>query len=130
MAWLLNLDAELFRLINLGLVNPLFDAVMPYQLNIDVAGTEGTLRDNRIWSRRLMPGQTTWTTMGTPTPDSGDVQHHPFDAEFKHLVDSIREGRPSHCTIADAYHTHEICLAIDRSLALGGQPVRLPLEGD
>jgi hypothetical protein len=30
--------------------------------------------------------------------------------------------------VADAYRTHEVCLAIDRSVELGGTPVRLPLE--
>jgi hypothetical protein len=30
--------------------------------------------------------------------------------------------------VADAFHTHELCLAIDRSIATGRQPVRLPLE--
>ena len=60
------------------------------------------------------------------TPDSGDVHHHPFDAEMNHLVDCIREDRESHCSVADAYHTHEVCLAIDRSLANGGRPVKLP----
>jgi hypothetical protein len=45
-----------------------------------------------------------------------------------HLVDCIRAGRESHCNIADAFRTHEVCLAIDRSVALGGRPVQLPLE--
>jgi len=30
--------------------------------------------------------------------------------------------------VADAYKTHEVCLAIDRSIELGGKPVPLPLE--
>jgi len=114
----------------IGKTSALFDAVMPYQLNIDLAGTEGALRDNRLWSKKLLPGQTGWTTMSTVMPDSGDVHHHPFDAQFSHFVACIRDGRESHCSIADAYKTHEICLAIDRSIAAGGQPVRLPLEGD
>jgi len=44
------------------------------------------------------------------------------------FVDCIREGRESHCNIADAYRTHEVCMAIDRSIAEGGRPVKLPLE--
>ena len=111
----------------IGKTSALFDADMPYSFNIDLAGTEGTLRDNRIWSKKLFPGQTGWTTMKTILPDSGAVDHHPFDAEINHLVDCIREERESHCNIADAYRTHEVCLAIDRSIAEGGQPVRLPL---
>ncbi len=106
----------------------LFDCEMPYQFNIDLAGTEGTIRDNRLWSKRLLPGQTGWTTVPTILPDSGDVYHHPFDAEIHHLVDCIREDRESHCNIADAFRSHELCLAVDRSIESGGRPVRLPLE--
>jgi predicted dehydrogenase len=66
--------------------------------------------------------------MQTILPDSGAVAHHPFNAEINHLVDCIFEDRESHCNVADAYHTHEVCMAIDRSLAEGGRIVRLPLE--
>ncbi len=106
----------------------LFDAEMPYSFNIDLIGTDGTLRDNLLWSKKMMPGQTGWTEMNTLLPDSGDVNHHPFDAEMDHLVDCILEDRESHCNVADGYHTHELCLAIDRSIATGGRPVALPLE--
>ncbi len=112
----------------IGKTSALFDAEMPYCFNIDLAGTEGTLRDNRIWSRRLFPGQTSWTTMQTILPDSGAVDHHPFDAQMNHLVDCILEGKESHCNVADAYKTHEVCIAIDRSIAQHGRPVKLPLE--
>jgi predicted dehydrogenase len=117
-----------FRSGILGKTAALFDCEMPYTFNIDLAGTEGTLRDNRIWSKRLFPGQTGWAVVPTVLPDSGDVHHHPFDAEINHFVDCIREGRESHCNIADAFRTHELCLAIDRSIEEGGRPVRLPLD--
>jgi len=112
----------------IGKTATLFDCEMPYTFNIDLIGTEGALRDNRVWSRRLYPGQTGWTEMETILPDSADVDHHPFDAEINHLVACIREDRQSHCNVADAYHTHEVCLAIDRSIADGGRPVRLPMD--
>lgn len=112
----------------LGKVSTLLDCELPYALNVDIAGSEGTLRDNRVWSQKLFPGQTGWATIPTILPDSGDVNHHPFDGEVNHLVDCIREGRESHCSVADAYRTHELCIAIDRSVASGGQPVKLPLE--
>lgn len=116
-----------FRGGGIGKTSALLDCRMPYQFNIDLAGTEGTLRDNRLWSQRLLPGQTDWSTMATVLPDSGSVHHHPFDAQFAHLIESIRSGRSAHCDIADAYRTHEVCLAIDQSIASGGQPVKLPL---
>ncbi|MEE8451278.1 MAG: Gfo/Idh/MocA family oxidoreductase [Thermoguttaceae bacterium] len=112
----------------IGKTSALFDAEMPYAFNIDLAGTEGTLRDNRLWSKTLLPGQTDWSELKTVLPNSGAVDHHPFDAQIDHLVECIREDQESHCNIADAYHTHEICLAIDRSIAEGGQVVSLPLD--
>ena len=112
----------------IGKTSALFDCEMPYQMNIDLAGTEGTLRDNRLWSRKLFPGQTDWATFPTIMLDSADVHHHPFDAEINHFVECILADRESHCNIADAYRSHELCMAIDRSITEGGQPVRLPLE--
>ncbi len=106
----------------------MFDVVMPYAFNIDLAGTEGTFRGNKLWSKKLFPGQTDWVEIPTIVPDSGAVEHHAFDEEMSHFVNCIREGRESHCNLADAYHSHEVCLAIDRSLAEGGATIRLPLE--
>lgn len=112
----------------IGKTSVLLDCEMPYSFNIDLVGTDGTLRDNRIWSKKLLPAQTGWATAPTVTPDSGAVEHHPFDAEVNHLVDCIRQDRQSHCSVADAYRTHELCLAIDRSIEVGGRTVKLPLE--
>ncbi|HID77569.1 MAG TPA: Gfo/Idh/MocA family oxidoreductase [Planctomycetaceae bacterium] len=104
----------------------LFDCEMPYTFNIDLVGTHGTLRDNRVWSRRLFPGQTGWSRFPTIMMDSADVMHHCFDEEINYFVDCIREDRRPHCDIADGYRSHEVCMAIDRSLETGA-PVRLPL---
>jgi len=116
-----------FRSGIIGKTSVLLDCEVPYQFNMDLAGTEGTIRDNRLWAKRLLPGQTGWTTIPTVLPDSGDVNHHPFDGEIHHLVDCILQDRESHCNVADAYRSHEVCLAIDRSLELG-RPVALPLD--
>ena len=117
-----------FRSGIIGKTSVLVDCEVPYQFNMDLVGTEGTIRDNRLWSKGLLPGQTSWTTIPTILPDSGDVTHHPFDGEINHFVDCILQDRESHCNLADAYRSHEICLAIDRSLDQGGQAVTLPLD--
>ena len=49
------------------------------------------------------------------------------DDEVNSLVDAIRQDGHSDCDIADANQTHELCLAIDQSIAEGGQPVSLTL---
>jgi len=65
--------------------------------------------------------------MPTIMPDSGDVHHHPFDAQIKPFVDCILENRESHCNVADAYRTHELCMA-STAPREGGRVVKLPLE--
>ncbi len=116
-----------FRSGIIGKTSVLLDAVIPYTFNVDLIGTEGAARDNRLWAPKLLPGQNHWTTFPAITPDSGSVHHHPFDAQINHFVDCIRHDVESHCNVADAYQTHELCLAIDQSLAEGGQVIRLPL---
>jgi predicted dehydrogenase len=63
----------------------------------------------------------------TMMPGSADVGHHPFQGEIDELVECILEGRETHLNVHDAQKTMEICIAADRSAALGGRPVRLPL---
>lgn len=113
----------------IGKTSALLDANLPYSFNIDLLGADGAARDQRLWLPRLLPGQRHWSTFPTIGPDSGDVHHHPFDAQIDHFVTCIREDVESHCNVADAFRTHELCLAIDQSLAAGGAVVRLPLEG-
>jgi predicted dehydrogenase len=100
---------------------------MPYVFNIELYGEAGSVRNNRVYSD-LFPGQTDFVEIPTILPDSGDVAHHPFPEEIDHLVECILKDRESHCSLADAVNTHEVCFAADRSAAGGGVPVRLPLE--
>jgi predicted dehydrogenase len=101
---------------------------MPYVFNIALYGETGSVRNNRVYSD-LFPGQTDFVEIPTILPDSGDVAHHPFPEEIDHLVECILNDRESHCNLADAVNTHEVCFAADRSAAAGGAPLRLPLNG-
>jgi predicted dehydrogenase len=109
-----------------GKVSALTEPWIPYQFNIDLLGSDGGLRDNRFYSRKL-PGVLDWTTFPTVLPNSGLVGHHPFQGEVDHFVQCIVEGLESHASLRDAVNTHETCFAISRSARLGGQPVSLPL---
>lgn len=111
----------------IGKVASCIECIQPYVFNINLVGTEGTIKNNLIYSRTAYPGQTGWTSIPTILPDSGDVTHHPFQGEVDHLVNCIQNNRESHVSIADAYTTHEIILAADRSAA-EGRPIRLPLD--
>jgi len=102
------------------------ECVQPYVFNINLVGTLGTIKNNRLFSKSKYPGQTSWVEIPTILPDSGDVQHHPFTLEAAHLVECIKSGQESHANIADAYKTHEICFAADLS-AREHKPIRLPL---
>jgi len=110
----------------MGKVASSIECVMPYMFHILLMGNRGAIRNNQLFTNRW-PGQTGWATVPTILPDSGAVTHHPFNAEINHFVDCIRAGAESHCNIADAVKTHEICLASDLS-ARQNKPVRLPLD--
>lgn len=110
----------------IGKVASCIECIQPYVFNINLVGTQGSIKNNQLYSRRQFPGQTKWAEIPTILPDSGDVAHHPFTHEAAHLVDCILQNRESHANVADAYVTHEICLAADLS-AQEGRPVALPL---
>jgi predicted dehydrogenase len=110
----------------IGKIAVSFECQMPYNFNIDLLGTQGTMRGNKLYSKVLLPGQTNFAEIPTILPDSGDVAHHPFKGEMAHFAQCIRANTESHCNVEDAYKTHEVCLAVDRSLETG-QPVKLPL---
>lgn len=110
----------------LGKVASVLECVQPYVFNINLCGHLGTIKNNQVWSKKVFPGQTQWATVPTILPDSGDVSHHPFQGEVDHLADCILEDKESHCNVADALKTHEVCFAADLS-GKEGQPVKLPL---
>jgi predicted dehydrogenase len=113
-----------------GKISASVDCVMPYQFNIDIMGTKGSIRDNKVWSKALLPEANAWTEIPAILPNSGDVAHHPFEGEINHLVDAILNDTRPCPDIEDAVHTHEICLAMDLSAANGGERVDLPLLKD
>jgi predicted dehydrogenase len=110
----------------LGKVASLVECRMPYVFNVQLFGDGGTIRNNQVFST-AWPGQNGWATIPAVLPDSGDVSHHPFQAEVDHFVECILTGRESHASVADSVRTHELCMAADLSAAKG-RPVCLPLE--
>lgn len=112
-----------------GHVAASFEIDSPYVFPVNLMGTEGAIRDDRVWSKRKFPGQTDWVSIPTVMPDSGSVEDHPFQGEIDHLVDCIRNDVESEVNLEDAVHTHEAALAIDMS-AREGRCVSLPLLDD
>ncbi|KPJ89092.1 MAG: hypothetical protein AMS17_03285 [Spirochaetes bacterium DG_61] len=99
---------------------------MPYQFPIELMGSLGAIRDERLWSEKLK-GQTDWVRIPTIMPDSGDVAHHPFQPEIDHFIDCILNDEESHASVEDTVKTHEIVFALDESAAKGGKVIELPL---
>ncbi|MBP8952319.1 MAG: Gfo/Idh/MocA family oxidoreductase [Armatimonadetes bacterium] len=110
-----------------GKISSSVDCVMPYQFNIDIMGKDGSIRGNRVWSKKLLPAASGWTEVPGVQPDSGDVEHHPFEGEIDHMVNAILKDTRPCPDIEDAVKTHEVCIAVDTSAANGGEPVKLPL---
>jgi len=110
-----------------GKVASCIECTQPYVFNINLVGTLGTIKNNLLFSKKKFPGQTGWAQIPTVLPDSGDVTHHPFSHEVAHLLACIETNKESHCNVADAYRTHEVCFAADLS-AKEGKPVTLPLK--
>jgi predicted dehydrogenase len=109
----------------IGNISADFECIQPYTFPIIVFGDEGTIRDNRIWSKKF-EGQTGWIEIPTILPDSGEVTHHPFRDEIDHFVDCILSDRESHCNLEDAVNTHEAALAAIIS-EREKTPITLPL---
>ncbi len=109
-----------------GKISSLLECTTPYIFNVKLFGEKGTIRNNKVYSTKKYPGQLDYLEYPTILPDSGDVTHHPFQAQIDHFIDCLLKGVPSHTDINDALKTMEVCFAIDQSLETG-QPVRLPL---
>ncbi|MCX7598472.1 MAG: Gfo/Idh/MocA family oxidoreductase [Armatimonadetes bacterium] len=110
-----------------GKLSSSFDCQLPYSFNVDLLGDKGTIRDNRIWAKELLPGQTKWAEIPTILPDSGDVEHHPFEGEIDHFIECILGDKESEVSVEACVHAHEVCIAMDMSAEKGGEIVRLPL---
>ena len=108
----------------IGRITTTFDAQMPYRFNIGIYGTEGTIRNNEIYTPKLFPGQNDFMKIPCILPDSADVAHHPFEGEVSHFLDCIVEDKRPYPDLEDAAKTHAICFAADLS-AESGRPVAI-----
>jgi len=109
----------------IGKVGCSLEAHCPFTIGVHLLGTEGTIRDNRLYSKRLLPGQTDFATIPTIVPSSGDVRYHPFTAEIDHFVECVLEGRQPTPNIEEACKTQEVCLAAELSAQREGETVRI-----
>ena len=111
-----------------GKLSTLMDGDTPYTFNCRLFGTEGAIQNNRVYSSTHYPGATDYWTFPTIQPNSGDVAHHPFQAEIEHFIDCLDRDMESHASIYDSFRSMAVCFAIDDSAAQGGKPVQVMLE--
>ncbi len=109
-----------------GQVSSAVECSMPYVFSIMVVGTRGAVYDDKFYSQDFA-GAEEFMTLAGVKPDSPDVTHHPFDEELDEFVACILEDREMDANMDDAYRTHEVVFACERSLETG-EPVKLPLE--
>jgi predicted dehydrogenase len=114
-----------FRNGSLGKISTSLEGInIPYQFNIDLLGSAGAVRDNRVFSKELFPQQKDFFSIPCPTPNSGSVDHHPFKQEIDNLVDSILGGAKVLSDVEDASASMEVCLAAVES-SESGKPVKV-----
>jgi UDP-N-acetyl-2-amino-2-deoxyglucuronate dehydrogenase len=110
----------------IGKVASVLDAHQPYYLRVHLVGSEGTVLDGKVWSRRIEGlDRDRWTSLGVKLESSADVVEHPYLAQFEAFFAALDEDREMALTsLADAVPTFEVIFAADRS-AEEGRPVRL-----
>ncbi len=103
----------------IGRSSTILDAQMPYQFNIGIYGTEGTLRNDKLFAPKLFAAQDDFLAIPCVLPDSREVSHHPFQGEASHLLDCIIEDKRPFPDLEDAAKTHAVCFAADMSAQQG-----------
>ncbi len=101
------------------------DCRQPYVLNIHLVGSEGTLWNDELWSTRLAglrPDE--WVKTPTAQAESGDVLDHPYPPLIDEFMECVLAGRESIINFAEAFKTHRVMFAIEKSLA-EGRPVQV-----
>ncbi|MHC4741024.1 MAG: Gfo/Idh/MocA family protein [Planctomycetota bacterium] len=104
-----------------------FENECPYTMNIVLHGSKGSVLNEKFYSKEWFPGQEGWQQFNSTFLDSGDVAHHPFQGMMDDMAAALLEDKETAANIHEAYKSHEICLAIDRSIETG-RVVKLPLK--
>lgn len=107
-------------------VTSCIDCLQPYYFHIHLIGSEGSLLDNRIYSKKLKGMvKDRWSTLETSLIDSGDVSDHPYEPQFQAFVEAISNNQRMPLTGWDeAFESTRVCFAADRA-AEEGRAVKL-----
>jgi predicted dehydrogenase len=101
------------------------DCRQPYVFNVHLVGSEGTLWNDQMWSTQLegLRGEE-WIEVPTAQAESGDVLDHPYGPQIDEFMDCVVSGEQSMVSFDEAFKTHRVMFAIEKSLE-EGRPVKL-----
>ncbi len=106
-----------------GKVSSCTDSMHPYVFNMNILGSHGAVRNDEFHSKKIA-GLEGWTKLGVELIDSGEVTNHPYSAQFEYFAECLDRGVDPHNNFEDAFVTHQVIYAVDKSAA-EGRPVRL-----
>lgn len=97
------------------------DCLQPYYFHTHLVGSEGSILDNKFHSQKLSGlNRHAWSQLSMKMLDSGDVSDHPYQTQFEAFFEALEAGRDMALTsFADAFRTHRVIAAADRSAAEG-----------
>ncbi len=101
------------------------DCRQPYVFNVHLVGSEGTLWNDEMWTTQLegLRGDE-WMKIPTAQAESGDVLDHPYPPQIDDFIEAVIEDRDPLVSFDEAFRTHRVMFAIEKSLA-EGRPVKL-----
>ncbi len=97
------------------------DCLQPYYFHTHLVGSEGSILDNKFHSQKIGGlNRHAWSALSMKMLDSGDVSDHPYQTQFQAFFEAIDQGKEMPLTsFADAFQTHRVIAAADRSAAEG-----------
>jgi predicted dehydrogenase len=112
-----------FRDGRIGKVTSCLDSLHPYTWRNTLVGSDGTLIDTRILSRKMLDGLSPggWTELATRSiNDAGDIKPDMFTPMFGRILANIRHDAPMpYSGFEAAYHMHRILFASEESVRTG-----------
>ncbi len=109
-----------------GRVSAAIHGHMPYQVNLDILGDRGVIRNERVFTGENAEGDP-FTVLGEQGLDSGSVDDHAFPYLMREFVECISTGSQTRVSLENAVNTHEVGFAVDISKRRG-EWVPLPLS--
>jgi len=112
-----------FRDGKLGKVSSCTDCRQPYVFNMNVVGSEGSVKNDLLHSKKI-EGMLGWSKLDVDLIDSGEVTKHPYTEQFAHFAECLDKGIDPHNNLESAVYTHKVIFAADMAAA-EGRPVAL-----